>query len=341
MSSKRTPVMTVAALGAAAMLLAACGDPAAPEGPPAAPSQVSAVPGPGYVTVSWTDNSDDETGFRVERREDDGPWSELATTAANVESYTDASVVRDQIYGYRVFAFNGAGSSGSSNEVEIVLSDAPTVTTTPPEGVSAGAATLTGTTVGNGSDLDVWFAWREVGGAVRETDRLPSSPRCTTEQECPWTWALGNLYGGRGYEYWLMAEGEAGSHAGDTIRFDTPPPEPPVVEGVSAQLLPFNRVRVQYSVTPGGADFWNWLEISEQEDMLVLVYRSTDAPQTIGTRAGSTEPWIFTSTLSGLRANTTYYWRAGARDAAGVVTYAEIRSFDSNPGGGDDDDDDD
>src|SRR5690554_795378 len=51
----------------AGLLLAACGDPAVPEGPPAAPSDVSAVAGPGYVTVSWTDNSDDETGFEVYR----------------------------------------------------------------------------------------------------------------------------------------------------------------------------------------------------------------------------------------------------------------------------------
>lgn len=67
--------------------------------PPAAPSGVSAVvdatyPGH-FIDVSWTDNSDDETGFVVERALDSGgspgAWSDLATVGAGVTAYEDQS----------------------------------------------------------------------------------------------------------------------------------------------------------------------------------------------------------------------------------------------------------
>ncbi|HEX7001673.1 MAG TPA: hypothetical protein VF164_08255, partial [Trueperaceae bacterium] len=49
-------------------VIIACGlPPEPPDLTPAAPSDVTATPGPGYVTVAWKDNSDNETGFEVYR----------------------------------------------------------------------------------------------------------------------------------------------------------------------------------------------------------------------------------------------------------------------------------
>jgi len=68
------------------------------------------------ATVTWTDNSSDETGFRVERRDgvDANPFTVQTTTAANVTSFNQAGLVLATRYCYRVVAVNGFGSAAAS-----------------------------------------------------------------------------------------------------------------------------------------------------------------------------------------------------------------------------------
>jgi hypothetical protein len=85
---------------------------------PAAPSSLTAVDGKGKGTVilNWTDNSDNETNFAVERSTSvAGGYIQIATLAANARTYTDNTVFRKTTYFYRVRAVNGGGTSGYSN----------------------------------------------------------------------------------------------------------------------------------------------------------------------------------------------------------------------------------
>ena len=71
------------------------------------------------VSLSWSDNSGDESGFKIQRKKGaTGTYAHIRTTAANVTSYTDSdSALRDGIlYYYRVCATNAAGDSAFSNE---------------------------------------------------------------------------------------------------------------------------------------------------------------------------------------------------------------------------------
>ncbi|QTD37649.1 discoidin domain-containing protein [Polaribacter batillariae] len=68
------------------------------------------------ITVSWDDNSDNETGFKLERKEGTGAYSEIATPAAGVTSYSDSGLNPSTIYSYRVKATNGDGDSIGSAE---------------------------------------------------------------------------------------------------------------------------------------------------------------------------------------------------------------------------------
>lgn len=70
------------------------------------------------VDLSWTDNSSNETGFKIERKEgDSGSWSEIyAGTTPGEVLYSDTPVDIGTKYYYRVRAYNGSGSSNYSNE---------------------------------------------------------------------------------------------------------------------------------------------------------------------------------------------------------------------------------
>ena len=67
------------------------------------------------LSLSWTDNSNDEDGFKIERLIA-GLVDTTMTVSANVTSYVDSGLVAGTIYCYRVRAFNAAGDSDVSNQ---------------------------------------------------------------------------------------------------------------------------------------------------------------------------------------------------------------------------------
>src|SRR5262249_28182989 len=69
------------------------------------------------LALTWTDNSTNEIGFKVERKtEVSSIYTQVATVGLNVTSYTDSSLTTGTTYCYRVRAYNTAGDSGYSNE---------------------------------------------------------------------------------------------------------------------------------------------------------------------------------------------------------------------------------
>ena len=86
------------------------------------------------LTLTWTDNANDEFGSRIERRlSPAGSYSEITTVGVNVTTYLDTTVAAGQAYCYRVRAYNLAGNSGYTNEAcATVATDPPPADTTPP-----------------------------------------------------------------------------------------------------------------------------------------------------------------------------------------------------------------
>ena len=105
-------------------LFATCkkGDDAPAEVIPAAPSNLNrTVISLSQVNLSWTDNSTNESGFKIERKSSNGNFQMIGTVTANTTSYADnAGLQAGTVYAYRVNAFNSAGNSLSySNEATI------------------------------------------------------------------------------------------------------------------------------------------------------------------------------------------------------------------------------
>jgi len=88
--------------------------------PPTPPQQLTAeIQGIDRVWLRWQDESPDEDGFHVERREREGDWQDLVTLDADATSFVDAALAGPLLYHYRVGAFNQAGLSEPSSSVSI------------------------------------------------------------------------------------------------------------------------------------------------------------------------------------------------------------------------------
>ena len=96
----------------ALFVLAGCGATA-----PTAPTNLIAAPGtyPNFI-LNWQDNSNNENGFRIERKlTTQSTYTSIATTAANIITYPTAHATGyDKNYNFRTTAYNDVGSASSN-----------------------------------------------------------------------------------------------------------------------------------------------------------------------------------------------------------------------------------
>lgn len=108
-------------------------------------------PGPSYLsseilddrtsTIYWEDNCDFETGFKVERKDENGEFTTLIKLSANSTSYTDDNLKFEKTYYYRVQATTSINGSDFSN-IEYLNTIFPHPTNLSVEVVSAGKIKL-------------------------------------------------------------------------------------------------------------------------------------------------------------------------------------------------------
>ncbi len=106
-----------------------------PAGQPDGPSDLQAVSASASrMDLDWTDHASDESGFKIARATASvGPYTHVATVAADLCSYADTGLIDGTSYYYRVRAFNAAGDSAPSDDNATTPLAAPT-------NLSAGAA---------------------------------------------------------------------------------------------------------------------------------------------------------------------------------------------------------
>ena len=70
------------------------------------------------VTLAWTDNSNNETGFAIERSTNNKLWTQIAAPPAagtgSTVTFTDTGLRKRTKYYYRVRAYNSGGNSAYS-----------------------------------------------------------------------------------------------------------------------------------------------------------------------------------------------------------------------------------
>ena len=122
--------------------------------PPTAPGNLTASPVSNTeLTLNWTDLSDNEDGFRIERSADGVNFSEVSVVTANAAVFSDSGLVALTTYYYRVRAFNAGGLSDYSSIASATTQPPPPPA--PPTGLLATAG-----------DRVITLTWDESPGAI-------------------------------------------------------------------------------------------------------------------------------------------------------------------------------
>ncbi len=130
-----------------------CPNPTPSSNPPAAPDSLTATGvSATSVQLSWSDKSDNESGFEVEGSATGGQFSLLGTTAADAKQYLATGLTPQTGYSFRVRAVGSDGKSAYSNTASATT---PAVVPNAPSNLvatSSGATSINLTWTDNSTD---------------------------------------------------------------------------------------------------------------------------------------------------------------------------------------------
>jgi len=250
--------------------------------PPAPPSNLVATANSStQVTVTWSDNSGDETGFRVERRSGGGAFAEIASVGPNVTSYTDNGLTASTSYAYRVRAVNATGPSDYSNEATAATQAAPVSPPAPPSNLVAAASSQTQVTLtwADNSNNETGFKLERRSGAGAYAEIATAAANATT-------FADTGLTAGTAYTYRARAVNGSGPSAYTNEASATTQAATPTVT-LAADVQPIFTARCALSGCHAGARPQEGMNLSSGQALQnVLDVNSAEVPALKRVKAG-------------------------------------------------------
>jgi predicted phage tail protein len=252
------------------------------------------------VSLSWTDASSNETGFKIERSTDGASFSQIGTTAQNATTFTNSGLTPGAKYYYRVRASNVAGDSSYSNVAEA---------TTALTAVLPAPSSVTATPISS-SRVDVrWVdnSTNEIGFKIERSLDGTTFTQIATVGANGKSYANLNLAADTQYYYRVRAYNTAEHSEYSPVAFATPPSRPLAPTNLIATVDSLRRVLL------------TWTDNAFNEAHC-RVYRSTD---------GVTYTRIAAPTTGSYRDNTpvkgqTNYYRVAAYNVGGESANSNI-----------------
>lgn len=271
--------------------------------PPNAPSSLVATPTSSTaIALAWTDNSSNETSFRVERSTDNLTFSEIGNVAANVVAYNDTGLTNGRTYYYRVRARNGAGDSAYSDPANATLvPPLPSPPAAPSNLVAtASSSTAIGLTWVDNSNNETSFR------IERSTDGISFSEITSTAADVT-SYSDTGLASDATYYYRVRARNAGGDSAYSNSANATI---------VSLPTAPSNLVATANGSTR--IDL-TWADNSSNE----VTFRIERSSNNITfNEIGNVGANVTAYSDTGLTSNATYYYRVRARNTAGDSGYS-------------------
>lgn len=192
---------------------------------PVSPTNLTGTLVNNLVRLNWNDISNNESGFKIERKLLNGNFSVIGTVTANTTTYDDNSISTGQTYIYRVYSYNSAGNSASyTNEFSISIPvpiTLPTVTTSTVTSIMSTTANSGGNITSDGG------ASVTARGVVWSTSQNPTIALSTKTIDGTGTGnfssAISGLTANTTYYLRAYATNSAGTAYGNEITFTTMP----------------------------------------------------------------------------------------------------------------------
>lgn len=279
------------------------------------------------VVLTWTDNSANETGFVIRRAlTADGPWTDLATVAANSTTYLDRIDNTTQFFFYQVLASNSVGYTGVPGYSTLTVTgdsdvvQVPQVVVQPPMApnnltavVQPGPQVLLNWT--DNADNETGFVIERAIGAGAFSTLITVGPRTGTGNV---SYTDTTVVSGNTYTYRVAAVNSAGMSAFATA---------PSVTLTASPAAPSN-VTVTAVRLGGRTDriTLNWTDNANNETGFTIQVATNPAFTTnVLTRSVNANVTTI-STNNGSR-NTSYYFRVRAFNSAGSSAWANATPF--------------
>ncbi|MBK9042589.1 MAG: tail fiber domain-containing protein [Saprospiraceae bacterium] len=227
---------------------------------------------------------------------------------------------------------NGTTRENIGNE--LTMNVAPTVTTNAATSITAFAATLNGTGNPNGTATTGWFRYATVSpGTGNNTfgTRVPvngGTALGSGTTSVSFSEAITGLSANTTYYYCAIAENPSGLSFGQLLTFTTPPAPPiPTVTTNAASSVTALTATLNGTGNPNGTATTGWFRYATVSPGTGNNTFGTRVPVSGGTALGSgTTSVSFSEAITGLSANTTYYYCAIAENPSGL-SFGQLLTF--------------
>jgi fibronectin type 3 domain-containing protein len=290
--------------------------PAAPT-PPAAPSALTATAASStQINLSWSDNSGNESGFKVERSTDGVNFTQVTVTGANVTTYTNTGLTASTTYTYRVRATNAGGDSAFTAAASATTDAPPATAPAAPSALSATALAANSISLSwtDNSNNETTFRIdrRVVGGTFAQVTTVPANVT---------TWTDTSLNASTQYQYRVRAQNSVGNSTFTATASATTPALPATAPSAPTGLTA--------AAVDGSQISLAWSDTSSDETGFVIE-RQTGGGQFEALT--TVNPNVTTYTDAGLAASTQYTYRVRATNAAGDSAWTATASATTTDG---------